>query len=377
MEALTVDVKLTCPIKQSPRLLQMSSLFDVPPCEHAVKQWTAVFPLHERPWHVGLIVGPSGAGKSSVARALFPDHLVPDYAWSRDSSLLEDFPQAMSTKAVVELLTSVGFSSPPAWMRPFHTLSTGEQFRVTMARALAEAPGLVVVDEFTSVVDRQVAQVASHVLQKAIRRQGRQFVAVSCHSDILAWLQPDWVYQPELNRFQWRDLQGPDAQRPPLVFSVHPVDKAVWPLFAHHHYLSKDLHVAAKCFGAFVGEQCVAFTSYRPFPHPKTRNIMQGHRLVVLPDWQGLGLGGRLDDWLGQYLYERGYRYHNVVAHPAMVAAYSKSPRWELVFHGRMNTGGKVLKGPKAKALKAMRQHQFEFSATRHSYTFVYRPPAI
>jgi ABC-type ATPase with predicted acetyltransferase domain len=64
-----------------------------------------------------------------------------------------------------------------------------------MARALSEDTDMVVIDEFTSVVDRQVAQVASHTVQKAVRRTpGRQFVAVTCHYDVTDWLQPDWVY---------------------------------------------------------------------------------------------------------------------------------------------------------------------------------------
>lgn len=64
----------------------------------------------------------------------------------------------MGIKDIVGLLSSVGFSSPPSWVRPFRVLSTGEQFRVTMARTLAEMPDLAVVDEFTSVVDRTVAR---------------------------------------------------------------------------------------------------------------------------------------------------------------------------------------------------------------------------
>ena len=39
-------------------------------------------------------------------------------------------------------------------------------------------------DEFTSVVDRQVAQIGAHAIQKYVRKHGRQFVAVSCHYDI-------------------------------------------------------------------------------------------------------------------------------------------------------------------------------------------------
>ena len=52
----------------------------------------------------------------------------------------------------------------------------------------------VVFDEFTSVVDRQVAQTASLAISKAIRRTKKRFIAVSCHSDIIEWLEPDWVF---------------------------------------------------------------------------------------------------------------------------------------------------------------------------------------
>ncbi len=88
---------------------------------------------------------------------------------------------------------ALGFSSPPAWLRPFHLLSNGEQFRVTLARALAEMPELAVVDEFTSVVDRTVARIGSGAISRAVRRSGRRLVAVTCHYDVLPWLEPDWV----------------------------------------------------------------------------------------------------------------------------------------------------------------------------------------
>ena len=65
--------------------------------------------------------------------------------------------------------------------------------RVDLARALLEK-NFVVFDEFTSVVDRQVAQTACLAIQKAVKRANKKFIAVSCHYDILDWLQPDWVF---------------------------------------------------------------------------------------------------------------------------------------------------------------------------------------
>jgi len=125
----------------------------------------------------------------------------------------------MGIKEVVDLLTSVGFGSPPAWLRPFRVLSNGEQFRVMVARAIAETTGLIAIDEFTSVVDRQVAKVASHTVQKAIRRRKRQLIAVSCHYDIIEWLQPDWVYQPHTRDFARR---RPQARREPPLANAPP-----------------------------------------------------------------------------------------------------------------------------------------------------------
>jgi GNAT superfamily N-acetyltransferase len=359
-----ITIRRESPIIQSARVLQTLGMFDVPPADRSVLEWTPRLPLAEKPWSIGLIVGPSGAGKSTIARELFGDALRTGFDWPCDRAILDAFPAGMSIKDITGYLTAVGFGSPPAWLRPFPVLSTGEQFRVTMARALAESVELVVIDEFTSVVDRQVAKVASSTVAKAVRRLGRQFVAVSCHEDILEWLQPDWVYQPAGDVFEWRCLQ----RRPSLDLAVHAIDRTAWPVFAPYHYLSRDLAKGAQCFGAFLEDRCVAFTAYTHFPHPRTRNIKMGHRLVVLPDYQGLGIAGRLDDWLGQSLYERGYRYHNCVAHPAMLAFYGKSPRWRLERTGRLGRGT-------TSSAKSLRAHQQSFSNQRISSTFVYVPP--
>ena len=38
-----------------------------------------------------------------------------------------------------------------------------------------------------------MAQTACIAINKAIKRTGKKFIAISCHYDILEWLQPDWV----------------------------------------------------------------------------------------------------------------------------------------------------------------------------------------
>ena len=358
-------IRRESPVKPTARTLQLSGMFDLPPDKKSEVSWDVdLSELAEKPWQVGLIVGPSGAGKTTLARELFGGDIVDQLEWPRDASVVDAFPKGMSIKEITGWLTSVGFGSAPAWLRPFHALSNGEQFRVTLARALAETQHQVVIDEFTSVVDRQVAKVASHAVAKAVRRTQKRLIAVTCHYDVIDWLQPDWVYQPHAGDLTWRCLR----RRPSLELEIYPISRADWRYFEPHHYLSRNIHRNAVCFGGFVGGECVAFTSYLHFPHSKTRNIKMGHRLVVLPDWQGLGLGGRMDDWLGSYLYERGYRYHNVVAHPAMVAYYNRSPRWQHMRTGRLGSGG-------SKGKPNLKKHHTTFSTRRISSSFVYVPP--
>lgn len=319
-------IEVSVPLKVTPRVLQMSGMFDVEIADKLTNSWDVDLPIEERDWSVGLVVGPSGSGKSSLARTFWPEAGVPVGAeeWSPDGAIIDDFPEELGIKDVVGLLTAVGLGSPPAWMRPYRTLSTGEAFRASVARALADNIGLVVVDEFTSTVDRQVAKVASHAVQKAVRRSGRQMIAVTCHYDVIDWLQPDWLYDTAAQDSAWRSVQP----HPRLRLDVHKADRTLWPVFAPHHYLSRDLHRSAQCYAAWVGDTPVAFSSYLHLPHFATRNIKRAHRIVVLPDWQGMGIGMRLTEWVADKLWSEGFRYHLTSAHPAVKNYCVRSPRW-------------------------------------------------
>jgi energy-coupling factor transporter ATP-binding protein EcfA2 len=334
-----VRFELSTPTPATARVQQIGSMFDVPLHEVASQAWDLEIPLEGRAWSVGAVLGPSGSGKSSLARHLWGGLVDVAPAWGA-GALVDEFPPELGIREVTGLLTSVGLSSPPAWIRPRATLSNGEGFRADVARLLADTPpgGLAVVDEFSSVVDRQVARVASHTVQRTVRDRGLQLVAVTCHYDVEEWLQPDWVLDMASGAFRWREVQP----HPPVRLHVHQVDRSLWPVFARHHYLSADLHQAAQCFGAFTDAgDPVAFASFIHFPHPKTKNVKTMHRLVTLPDWQGLGIGMELAGWLGQHLWDQRKRLHLASAHPAVIGFCGRSPRWKAL-GGRtaLNTSG-------------------------------------
>jgi energy-coupling factor transporter ATP-binding protein EcfA2 len=322
-----VQIERTSEIRTSGRVLQLRSLFDVQPEMGRRVAWDLDIPIDDKPWGVGLIVGPSGSGKSTIAGELFGSRVVRSFDWPADRSIVDAFPDAMPTDQVAGLLTSVGFGSVPDWLRPFHVLSTGQQFRATLARALADGNGLVCVDEFTSVVDRQVAQVCSAAVAKACRRMGRPFVAVTCHYDVEPWLDPDWVLDMGTGMFSWRSVQG----RPRVAASVVESSHQGWGLFKQHHYLTDELNPSANCYVAMVEDRPIAFVAMRYQPLSSAPSWMVS-RLVTLPEWQGIGVGMRLLDHIAEVYQRRPpHRVRIGTRAPGLVAALDRSPRWRCV----------------------------------------------
>ncbi len=320
----THPITVSSPVRRTPRVRQLEGLFDLPPADVSAVTWQVDLPLNDRPWHVGLVTGPSGCGKSTIARHFWPDALAAEPAWPTDAAVVDAFPPALPIKEVVTLLSSVGFSSPPAWLRPYAALSTGQQFRVRLARLLAERPRLAVMDEFSSTVDRTVAQVAAHALAKTVRARGQRFVALTCHEDVEPWLNPDWVYRPDTNTFNWRLLR----RRPTVALQVRRVGREAWRVFQHHHYLSHRLAPGAVCFGASWEGRLVAFSAWLP---ALTRHGgRREHRTVTLPDYQGLGIGHALSTHLAAMWKALGHRATSATTHPAFVAARRRSPLWRL-----------------------------------------------
>ena len=125
-----VDLTLESNVVRTGRVVQLEGMFDVPAAEKTRVEYHFDAPHDERPWNVGLIVGPSGAGKSSVARHLFGDCIVSGYDWPPNKTIVDGFGDR-PIRETTAALSSVGFSSPPNWLRPFHVLSNGEQFRAT------------------------------------------------------------------------------------------------------------------------------------------------------------------------------------------------------------------------------------------------------
>jgi len=161
-------------------------------------------------WNVGLIVGNSGTGKTSIGKEIFPANYISHFDWDINKSILDEMPGDVSVEEISKTLNAVGFSAPTQWIKPYYLLSGGQKMRVDLARAILSKNEMIVFDEFTSVVDRNVAKVGSLAIQKSIRKQNKKFIALSCHFDIEEWLQPDWVF--DTNKMEFRTSKKKDQK---------------------------------------------------------------------------------------------------------------------------------------------------------------------
>ena len=344
---MRIEINHTCEDFTSYRAERVKSLFNA----ETGYQWqhTAELPIENMDWQIGLVVGRSGSGKSSIGKAMFPG--VPLYdlyaGWHEDRPIIDDICPDGDFNTVTGALSAVGLGDVPAWLRPFKVLSNGEQFRAGLARLVCEHPEIAVVDEFTSVIDRQIAKIGAAAFAKSWRRGKGKIVLLTPHFDVIEWLQPDWVYNTNEARFYTRDCL---RQRPEIELSIYRVPGTRWGYFKPHYYLDLPKPIAAQYFICFAGDEPVAHLAVCPM-------FQGGHyratRLVVLPEWQGIGVGTAFLNEVcrlhleGQGRCGRKYTTLFHTSHPQLCRALRKSSKW-------VQVSGALKFADKSKSIKTL-----------------------
>jgi len=308
---------------------QISNAFDYE--FNGISHTEIIVPEFPTEFNIGLIVGSSGSGKSTLLHECFGKE--ENINWDCSKSIASNFE---SFEDASEKLMAAGLSSISAWVKSFNRLSNGQQFRANVARMLKNN---AVIDEFTSVVNRQVAISCSNSISKYIRAKDlKNIVFCSCHDDIIPYLNPDWVYDTDQHTF----YNGRYLQRPRIEVQIIPCSKQAWSLFAPHHYLSGELNPAADCYMAVWDNEIVGFEALLPFPSGTIKNAYREHRVVILPDYQGLGFGTRLSESLAQSYLDIGKVVYSKTANPKLGIHRDKSSKWIT-----LSTSQKAIKGNK------------------------------
>lgn len=325
---MKIEVRNRCSDYDSYRAARVKSLFNAESgCNFDL---TAELPIDDSGWKIGLVVGPSGSGKTSMGRRIFGDAALYDPVWPSDLPIVDAVAPDGDFNDVTAAFAAVGLGDVPAWLRPYSVLSNGEKFRANLARLIAEAPEQVVIDEFTSVVDRQIAKMGALAFQKAWRRTAGQAVLLSCHYDIIDWVEPDWVFDTQTGQYSGRGLW----RRPRFDVEVWETDWRYWPLFEPHHYLKVPKMIAATCYVGTVEGEPVVHLGVGTRPGLREARAC---RMVVMPEWQGAGVGMRFLNAVCQMWLEGKNRYNKPMpslfhtSHPGLCAALRRDRKWAQV----------------------------------------------
>ena len=272
--------------------------------------------LNSFEWNVGVIYGGSGSGKSTILKELGG---IKTIEFDVDKPLISNFDW-LEPEEASRVLTSIGLSSVPTWLRPFRLLSNGEQYRAYLAYLVASSKEgeTILVDEYTSVVDRDVAKAMSLALQKYIRREKKKVILASCHFDIMEWVMPDWIYTP----LKGGGLERPDylrLGRPEISLQVSRVEPQTFDFFKKHHYLTESVN------------RTYTFLLFEWNNKPIAINVIGRHlgknggfkvfresRIVIHPDYQGMGIGSKISEFCGGILKSIGGKFYTKTINPAL-----------------------------------------------------------
>lgn len=146
-------------------------------------------------WNIFLILGRSGVGKSIILNEIKNNvNYTKQFKYNESKPIISQFKK-LKPNEVCELFNGIGLSSVPTWLHKPSNLSNGEKFRLEIASNIAfnSDDEFIIIDEFTSVVNRDVAKSMSYSINKLIRKLRKKIILASCHYDIIEWLNPDYI----------------------------------------------------------------------------------------------------------------------------------------------------------------------------------------
>ena len=282
-----------------------------------------------------LIVGTSGSGKTTILKTIDnPKPIAIDW----DKPVIENFSNPERGE---ELLLACGLRSIPTWFRRPVTLSNGEFHRFEIALGLDQ--GHVIIDEFTSVVDRDTAKSLALSIRKYFDRNPGVLYIASCHRDIIDWLDPEWVYDTDLQKLDNRRSLLGLGTRPELSLTIRSTGPDYWRYFSKYHYLDTKMSRSVHCYVLLLGDKPIGFHAAIHSTNRDIHSYWRGHRTVILPEFQGMGIGTAFSDAIAEIYVSRGLRYFSKTAHPSFGEHREKSPLWRATSTNRKSRKGSYL----------------------------------
>jgi len=79
------------------------------------------------------------------------------------------------------------------------------------------------------------------------------------------------------------------------------------------------------------------------FVHPRQKNLYKISRIVVLPEWQGVGVAIKFMEAIGDIYASKGFSFSITTSLKALCLTLQKSASWKCYRFGRVSSGsGKI-----------------------------------
>lgn len=132
--------------------------------------------------------------------------------------------------------------------------------------------------------------------------------------------------------------------------------------------MNTSLHPAAEQWVGIINGELACHAGIIQFPMRK--GWKRVHRLVVLPDYQGVGIGTLFQNNIAKRYIDNGFNVNCTTTTPALVGSMRRDKQWGLVRFGRSKSGYKTMKTVKKTKLKALTDSTSE---NRITYSFNFK----
>jgi len=143
------------------------------------------------------ITGDSGSGKSWLLENVYSkfDSSISMNAIQVDPNEILIEGVGKSIDSALKILNMAGLGDAFLYVRRYSQLSDGQRFRYRLAKMIDSGKDMWLVDEFTSLLDRNTAKIVAFNMQKMAREMHKTLIVASAHEDLYDALQADQCIQ--------------------------------------------------------------------------------------------------------------------------------------------------------------------------------------
>lgn len=106
--------------------------------------------------------------------------------------------------------------------------------------------------------------------------------------------------------------------------------------------MNTSINKCTKCYGLYDENNIIGFIGIIHFPHPNNKKIKSVTRLVILPDYQGIGLGTKFLNAISDIYVNQGYDFKIQTSAKNLMLSLMKNDKWILSRYGKVNTNSKM-----------------------------------